>query len=141
MTWTKHQVRLLLWCINPAAPQAAKHALIRRVGGKKLGEGCYRTAFRLGNFVIKWVDPHQNSPLEPSDDVKLYAGLLGIKLAPTEVVNGWMIQPYYRPLTWTQWEKKIEDRLEGTDYWNGDVDFNSCNLGWDRFGKIVAFDW
>jgi hypothetical protein len=139
--WTRHEVRMLLWCLNPLAPQAALHALLKRTGAKQLGSGCYRTGFRLGNFVVKWKDPDQ--PIEPHEDVLKFAKLFKVQLAKTEVVNGWLLQEYYRPITLRQWARLIEDPADamGNDYWNACADFNANNLGWDKQRRLIAFDW
>ncbi len=132
-------LRRIALALDAALPDSHS-TVLRLMGAKNLGSGCYKTGWRIGDFVIK-----QAQDIAPiTNDYLRYAKVLGIRFAPQEVINGWVIQRYYRPITSRQYGYLFEQAEEkpGFDgYWTASVDFNQRNLGWDGRGRLVAFDW
>ncbi len=99
-------------------------------GGHYLGAGLYRTAYRVGDYVVK--ESHQACgncrPKEPLP--------CGVKLPRAEWnAGGYVVQPYYPPIDWEDWERAgLHSALYVQDLHPG-------NIGKDVDGTLVAFDW
>lgn len=108
-----------------------------QLGATYLDAGCYRTVFKLGDYVIKGDNDCCEFGPHPFRAVfhRLEARRLGLKLAPTWKAKKWLIQPYYTPLTDTEYFAL------GTNIVHSLSDFHSGNLGKDKDGVVYAFDW
>lgn len=101
------------------------------IGGSRLGNGAYRTAFAVGPFVVKETQP---VVMDTKRSLQAYADAmkaLGLRLAPTVKVGSWDIQLRYFPLP----------KNENLGWRRVGVDIHGGNVGRDRRGRFVAFDW
>lgn len=98
-----------------------------------LGAGCFRSAYRVGNFVIKLSRPRcAQVGRRPPVATLRRAGIL----PPEEWhVNGWTVQRYYRRVT------DGEFRSKGAKEFVNSLDICAANSGLDRWGRVVAIDW
>ena len=103
----------------------------------KIGSGAWRVAYRVGPFILKRKDGYAGGDGKPSGK----AGA-GIRWAPTVSVRGWEIQVAYTPLytsgdwqTSNWWDRNVRTLL--TTY----HDDHAGNIGIDRRGTFVQFDW
>lgn len=111
-------------------------------GRQCLGSGSFRTAWRIGNFVVKrrtWF--HQMTPAKRRKLAKE-----GILVAKTWRVGRWEIQPYYRHMSekafWAGPQNEDGLAIRGHRWWNlKGLDLQSFNMGYDKQGRFVVFDW
>lgn len=101
---------------------------------KALEGGGSRTAFKVGRYVVKSAE-HWGIRQGQSPVGKLQR--LGLHPPKQWRIGPWLVQWYYRPLTWDQYYKHpLWPRWEETQ-----LDIHAFNVGWDDRGRVVAFDW
>lgn len=145
-----------------ASPDAVVYLKLKLRGAERLGKGSQRTAYRIGNYVVKantcawmaneWPEPVRQATRTVPRKVLRERGLA----APATWYAGkdrrWVIQRFY---------KLIEDSPRGNalynkllpHYWSHpirwqiakdctiDLDLHDENVGVTDDGRLVAFDW
>jgi hypothetical protein len=103
-------------------------------GVQWLGTGSTHIAWRLGAFVVKtWRHPSlRGNPDLPRLPARRALRLSGIRVAPTVRVGEYLVQMFY-PLA-NRTEFPAHRRVDGGEWEVG-------NIGRDRRGRLVAFDW
>ncbi len=108
------------------------------LGGTTLGSGMFRTAYAVGAFVVKQNGDTTNASFQYKQTyTKEYRDSLRLantRFAPTLVLGQWRIQLRYEPMTEKQW-------AEVRDILNNIGDLYYPNIGVDKRGRYVAFDW
>jgi hypothetical protein len=110
----------------------------RLFGAEYLGEGMDRKAYRVGPFVVKYASEYTHNTPTVQADVRQ----AGMRVAPTLTLHAFHgsfnIQMAYRTLNQEQ-----EDRFRYTSQYlaGGNWDVHGRNVGYDRRGRLVAFDW
>lgn len=108
-------------------------------GMEWIGSGCERDAYCYGSFVVKpsnhlrRADSHDEAQMM-REAKKLDARL---RFAPTIRVKGLDIQLKYKPLGKRATVKHMSSPLHLKSY----LDLGAHNLGVDRRGRLVAFDF
>lgn len=91
----------------------------------EIGSGCFRTAYRVGVFVVK--ERQDRNEFDHRTVIRQF----GLRKAPTVQVGNYEIQMAYK----TVWEAgTMWHRPDGTD-------LHCDNIGVDKRGRLVAFDW
>lgn len=104
-----------------------------------IGRGLYRTAYKVGQWVVKLADENSGqSWKQPAAVIRQIA----IRVSRQKQVGDYIIQPLYQPAKGA-WDKDralnpIEEQAV-IDLSVGDLDF--LNIGYDRRGRLTAFDW
>jgi len=101
------------------------------IGGENIGSGYYKAAYAVGPFVVK---ADTDDTLRQKHFYHADVRKAGGRMAPTLCVEGWQIQLRYAPMTAEVWVKHWPKFLT-----IGDI--HNKNVGLDRRGKVVAFDW
>lgn len=99
---------------------------------KRIGEGCARTAYRVGNYVVKeagFMGTFSNQRNPPKTTLRR----LGILPPQQWFRNGWVVQPWYR----LNRRSPVHGRTSENDFY----DLHPGNIGFDTKGRPVAFDW
>ena len=104
----------------------------RQLGGKVIGSGWYKTAYAVGPFVVK---EDNDESLEIKRDILHGVREHGARMAPTVSVAGWLIQIRYRGMSADEYRKNRCSFLTSIG------DMHHKNVGLDRRGMVVAFDW
>jgi hypothetical protein len=104
------------------------------LGALSLGFGCYREAWRIGPFVVK-----ETCSKEDKAYYREFCGQRNLRFAPTVRVETsdsrtWEIQLFYPRHQEGAWATN-----EWYHDWIGDI--HGDNVGKDRRGRWVAFDW
>jgi hypothetical protein len=132
----------------------------RDFGGEEIGDGAQRTAYLVGDYVIKQRAPAWQHDAESEDPTPCpprrafdvpRASFVRVGLRPPRqwMVGEWVIQPYYRPFTPNE---RIEWEYinELTVYWSPTrlkvhrvkLDVHCNNVGVDpRTGTVHCYDW
>lgn len=116
-------------------------------GSRLIDEGCYRKAYRIGDYVVK---RHVARIRRMKDHVPSVRVLAKLGLHPPEQwrVKDWIIQPYYPAVP-------CEDQMRFERYHFRDeflwrpspfarrvrLDLHYGNIGLDAQGRQVLFDW
>lgn len=106
------------------------------LGGRLIGSGSERDAWRVGDWVIKDWSPFSDGEPRYRRSIER----LGICTAPTRRAGRWVVQPYYIP---------YKDIIKGLRYDHLDTmfpeslttDLHTGNVGFTAEGELVAFDW
>jgi hypothetical protein len=92
---------------------------------KYLRDGSERVAYQVGRWVVKKQNHRPRPPVKALRAVGVHP--------PTQwLVNGWQVQPRYRRLRYTVCKQ---------EWAAADLDLGGHNIGKDRYGRYVAFDW
>jgi hypothetical protein len=148
--------------LNTTAPDAVVLVKLRAMGGKRIGHGSQRTAYRLGDYVVKanteaWCSREYPSAFRVKAKRVPRKALSERGLAaPATWYAGknrqWVIQRFY-PLAMDSMKgadlyKKVIGNYWGNpitwDVYGGntvDLDIHTENVGIHPNGKLVAFDW
>lgn len=114
----------------------------KKFGGRYLGSGCFKVVYKVGDYVVKkcsasddFADREYN---EAHARLTFPRVLLkyGLRRAREWRYKGWIIQPYYKPLTQEQYDKRMHRRFANN--WH---DIKEHNVGVGKDGYIYAFDW
>lgn len=103
-------------------------------GAVWVGIGCERTVYGIGPFVMKSGFPRPVGRYQQP--------VLPIRRAPTVRIHGWDVQLRYIALgdTRRKWQRSPEYR-KNYGSGGGYFDLHPGNVGLDRRGRFVAFDW
>lgn len=102
------------------------------LGAKYLGQGVERTAYRLGQWVIKKRSRYFSASYRKR--AKRAWTRLGIPPIPTRYAGGYMVQPFCRHVAKHRskaFHRKYDSRI---------ADVHAGNVGYFK-GKLYAFDW
>lgn len=104
-------------------------------GAKLIGGGVSCDAYKVGRYVVKENQHHgcQTRHRTPTQQLRRW----GCRAPKQWCVKGWIIQPFYRRLTRKQGEF-FSDRF---GWFDSRLDLHSNNIGFDKKGRLVAFDW
>lgn len=106
-------------------------------GSRSVGSGFWRTAYRIGAFVVKesmdGLDPCEEEPREEIEAAKARLRSVGLRPAPTVKVGVWEIQPYY--------EKRFGEHNSPLTRKHFVLDVHHGNVALDNRNRLVAFDW
>ena len=94
---------------------------------RMLRYGSERTAYMVGRYVVKKQNGRSRPPVKALKAI-------GVQPPTQWLVNGWQVQPRYRRLS--RIRQKTEQEWDVVDF-----DLGSHNVGKDRYGRYVAFDW
>jgi len=116
---------------HPKAKAAYMHDVSDIIPSAKfLRDGSERIAYTVGRYVVK----KQND--RPKPPVKQLARV-GVHPPTQWLVNGWVVQPRYRRLPVRGESVSALERS-----WDeAGLDLGNHNVGKDRWGRYVAFDW
>lgn len=97
-------------------------------GIRFIGSGCYRSAYAIGDYVVK---KHNRACSQYRNRYPLPKGVY----YPHKEwkVGKWVVQPKYKRMSDRQWDKLFNNRCYR--------DLHPGNLGYDKRGRVVAFDW
>lgn len=105
----------------------------------KLGSGSFRTAYKVGPFVVKRKsDSDYYNTLAArrehyGERERQAMRELKMRFAPTVEVDGWQVQMAYRPF--------YERPADAPMFYPIGEDIFQNNVGIDKRGRYVAFDW
>lgn len=110
------------------------------MGARKCGEGCYKIAYRLGEFIIKEIPEW-----EPYGSKVPYRFLRKVRVCRPQqwVFNRYLVQMAYKtvPLHSNELNDKMDQYFEPTQGYRWNKDLHNGNVGWNHLGLVVAFDW
>lgn len=110
---------------------------VKLLDAEHIGEGSYRAAYRIGQWVFKKHSRMRYGTYSYEQRRNKIAAL-GVRIAPTMIINGWEIQPYLKPLTAKQCVGFYNQIREAMNY----ADINAyTNCGVDRWGRICVYDF
>jgi hypothetical protein len=115
--------------VKPAKLPKAKH----------IGGGCFREAYKVGQWVVKKSHPHAHR--ETASRAMAAAKRVGVRLATTHKVqvaaDTYDVQWFYKRLTLKEFNA-IENHADILD---ARLDLGAYNMGRTVEGALVAFDW
>lgn len=140
--------------VKQVIDKAKREHIPLRFLGKNIGSGISKTAYRIGDYVVKERDGIHYSPSKVKRAVKS----VGLTLALTKFYRGYMIQRYYKSLDelsfndpryvvarreFDKIETKQRDAYEtkGSGSQVSRLDLHEGNMGVDVNGRLIAFDW
>lgn len=144
---------------DPIRPLRSIVADLRRMGDNgdqlysylpdahNIGSGIDRTAYRVGDYVFKRTSTFR--PRNASNALKALMRESGIKRPRQWFVNGWVVQPYYRPMDWRQsspdpnrWsEVQRRNQVAQRKHPTAALDLHGGNVGYSPAGDLFMFDW
>ena len=95
--------------------------------------GCFSEVYKAGDYIIKSrrSDKSHIRPEWSLNRIDEELAFFGILRAPSWRVGGWVVQERYR--LW---------RGNEPETWNFcNIDVHYCNVGYDRNGQLIAFDY
>jgi hypothetical protein len=119
--------------------RAGKHP--ENLGGVIIGKGCQKTAYKIGNYVVKensggWRD-NKNTPPK---GIRKY----GARFVRQYRAGKWVLQEFVTPLYSVDkgWQCEQDIREQWQKLYRSNLgDLHECNCGTDAKGKLVVFDW
>jgi hypothetical protein len=148
--------------LNTTAPDAVVLLKLRAMGGKRIGNGSQRTAYKLGDYVVKantcaWeVNEYPDAFRQRVSIVPRKALNSRGVMAPATWYAGenrkWVIQRFYplaadSPAGNDLYNKVLYAYWKNPIIWNVAAGVTVCldmhdeNVGVHPNGKLVAFDW
>lgn len=125
--------RGMYWPLVQHSTDRALCRVLRDMGVrvKRLGSGCFRTAYLVNYGERQFVVKHKG---ELGEGVGPTTRSKRIRHAPTRKIGVWHIQHYYTPCP-----TMLRKWLAGLGGMCGD--YKPQNVGVDTDGTLVAFDW
>lgn len=105
---------------------------------QKIGEGYFRKAYRVGDYVVKQSSNH-GTPKPPKRLLKLKE--YDLHVAQQWFMNGWVVQPYYRLAKYGEVDKWAQEIGYMVVDKRISLDLGYGNMGVDEKGRLTAFDW
>ena len=148
--------------LNNTAPDAVVLLHLRAKGGKRIGHGSQRTAYRIGNYVVKantcawcaneWPPAVREATRSVPRKVMRERGLAVPAAWYAGKNRKWVIQRYYPLAADSVRGNRLYNKVLAR-YWSNpirwtiapdcviDLDLHDENVGIHESGKLVAFDW
>src|SRR5205823_5805418 len=97
---------------------------------EKLGAGYFRTAYRVGAYVVKSAHAHGRRGHTPVKRIRRS----GLVPAQQWYANGWVVQPYYRLAPARLIDKFVEDNIDILDGSEWRYSKRGLDLGYGNTG-------